>query len=50
MAAERGPKFSDIFDGTSKTFEDFHFDFTNQMTYAAMAGKGVVDREASSAM
>ena len=51
MAAERGlAKFTDIFDGASKSFEDFQFDITNQLTYTAMAGKSDAERNAATAM
>ncbi len=51
MAAERGlAKFTDIFDGASKSFEDFQFDITNKLTYTAMAGKSDAGRNAATAM
>ena len=51
MVAERGlVKFTDIFDGVSKRFEDFQFDITNQLTYQQMAGKSDAERNAATAM
>ena len=41
---------NELYDGMNKTYEEYNFDTYNALTYQAMIGKSVNEREAAAAM